>query len=300
MKKQNKSSAAIASLLDTIKSEKFDALPSAEILTNKENEIPYTIKQLDPKTCHPWRMANRLNKYINDDSCADLIDSIDKNGQHIPVISRPINNDSYEIICGSRRLYVCKKLNIPILAAIVDIDDKDALLIMDAENRPRKDISPYERALDYKNWIDSGIYKNYKEIQEMTGIKKSWFSQLMSLSELDTAIVEAFSHPSDLKQKWGYELSKIIKKSDEHKSRMKSIAKDLRFSNYEPTTIYKRLRLADEDARKKEIKLVKNNNGDSLARIEINKNRIASIHLKKPINGEQEDEIIKHIKSLLE
>ena len=161
--------AAVTKLLDAINQESFGNVDPEKVILN--NNSLYQIKKVPTEDCFTWKYANRMQQYVNDSTCAELISNIKHSGQKIPAIARKVNS-KYEIICGIRRLYACNKLQIPILLAIIDVDDKEALLIMDAENRERLDISPYERAIDYKKWIECGIYKNYKEIQELTGMKE--------------------------------------------------------------------------------------------------------------------------------
>ena len=201
----------------------------------------FNIVELDPTYVVPWHMANRLNTYITDESCEELIESIKSVGQQIPALVRKTNQlNHYELICGARRLFVCKKLGIKLLAAIVDFTDKEALLAMDAENRPRNDISPYERALDYKNWIETGIYTNQTQICKAIGIKKSLFTQIFSLSAIDESIVSLFGHPNNLSIKWGYQLAKACKNTS-NKQLLLNKVEELKKQKLKPSAVYSSL-----------------------------------------------------------
>jgi ParB/RepB/Spo0J family partition protein len=296
---KQKTKAAVIGLLDAIKSETFESLPEADIIPTTHKEFDYKVSRVDTSKCSLWKMANRLGEYIDESSCSELIESIKKNGQQIPVIAR-VKNNAYEIICGSRRLFACKYLSIPIIIAIVDIDDKTALLVMDAENRSRKDISPYERAIDYKHWIDAGIYKNYKEIQELAGIKKSWFSQLIALADLDPQIVAAFSYPSNLKQKWGYELKLICKKHEDLKSKMIEVANSIKSKNLTPLGVYKSLKAVDDSRGNKEIHYIKDSTGNHIVKIEKFNTGNVTLHIRKTLQEDDYETLIDNIKSLLE
>jgi len=209
---------------------------------HSESEQTYPIVLVDPQFCFAWDLSNRACEFVSEQSCAYLIESIKANGQQIPVLVREHpSKEGYELICGVRRLFACQYLGIKIKVAIVDLSDKDALLAMDAENRHREDISPYERACDYKRWIKSGIYNNYSEIIAALGVKKSWFSQLIALSDLQAEVVAAFGHPANLKQKWGYELQRLCKKSNALEVAMVSLAKELSGQSRLPVDIYKKL-----------------------------------------------------------
>lgn len=205
-----KVNSAIANLLDSVQSHPTQNEKDKHITTEKaKHKIDYDTKKLPTSDCVIWSMANRLEQFINQDSCKDLIESIQAVGQKIPAIARyNDSNKNYEIICGARRYFACKKLKIPLLTAVVNLSDQDALLVMDAENRPRKDITAYERALDYKKWIENDYYSTYTEIAKSIGMKKSWFTQLMSLADLPPEVVSVFKHPTNLKQTWGYKLAR--------------------------------------------------------------------------------------------
>src|SRR5262249_45065272 len=124
--------------------------------------------------------------------------------------------------------------------AIAELSDKEALLAMDAENRAREDISPYERAIDYKKWIEAGIYQKQADICEEIGIKKSIFSQTMALAELDKTIVEAFGSPANLKIRWGYKLY-LACKDKITKEKMISVAIKLKNQGLPPAVVCKKL-----------------------------------------------------------
>ncbi len=288
--------AAVTKLLDAINQESFGNVDPEKVILN--NNSLYQIKKVPTEDCFTWKYANRMQQYVNDSTCAELISNIKHSGQKIPAIARKVNS-KYEIICGIRRLYACNKLQIPILLAIIDVDDKEALLIMDAENRERLDISPYERAIDYKKWIECGVYKNYKEIQELTGMKKSWFSQLISLSELNPQIIKLFNDPINLKQKWGYNI-RLLCKDKISEDRMLQVAKNIQNKNYKPRTIYlKLLQSCQVDNTENTEEIVTNHLGKRLFKIKY-LDRTTNIIINKKLNKDDLKDITLNLKSLLE
>ena len=298
MKHSTKSRAAVTKLLDAINNENFQDTNYED----KPTENKFTVKKVLTDQCIPWKFANRMKEFVNEESCSDLINSIRSSGQKIPVIARKYpKSDKYEIICGIRRLYACNTLKTPILTAIVDVDDKEALLIMDVENRSRLDISPYERAIDYKNWIDCGIYKNYKEIQQQTGIKKSWFSQLMALSEIHQDIVDIFGNPKNLKQKWGYTLRTLCK-DKENETKILEAVKKLKYKTYQPRTIYSKLLKAcsvDNNIQSDET-IIRDSNNMIVLKAKRTSIGGLNIIINKSLETKEATEMINTIKSLLE
>ena len=290
-----KSKAAVSRLLDAINREDY-----ISISQKKSSKISsfFEVININTNKCFPWKYANRIKNHVNENTCEDLIDSIKANGQKIPAIARKVG-DNYEIICGVRRLYSCKKLNIRIIITIANVTDRDAMLIMDAENRARVDISPYERAMDYRRWIDLGIYKNYREIQELTGIKKSWFSQLMSLSELNPKIVSLFGNPVNLKQKWGYSLKTFCKNPD-NELKMLSLVPILINKKYSPISIYRKLvKSCLQDTKSSDEEIFTDSKNKILFKMK-HVNEKTTITIKKTLNSKNLIKIKEALKSLLE
>jgi ParB family chromosome partitioning protein len=74
---------------------------------------------------------------------SDLISSIQKYGQQIPILTRFIKDrpNYYEIVYGRRRLMALKVLGLPAKTIIKDIDDRNALFIQAQENHFRSNTS---------------------------------------------------------------------------------------------------------------------------------------------------------------
>ncbi len=96
--------------------------------------------------------------------------------------------------------------NRPIAVELRTLNDKEALIAMDTENRLRKDISPYERALSYARWIHCGHFKSQDDIARALMISSSQVSRVLRLAQLPTAIVRAFDNPTELRENWAARL----------------------------------------------------------------------------------------------
>lgn len=325
MSKSRKTSAAIVGLLDAIKSEGIEPVEDTSITASKlsinntekkssmnisdnrrgdESHIPYQIRLIETEFCKPWHLANRIQDYLNPDSCSDLIESIQKVGQQIPALVRKApNGEGYELICGARRLFACKHLGIKLKAAVVELSDKEALLAMDAENRPREDISPYERACDYKRWVETGIYKNYTEIMQSIGVKKSWFSQLMALADLKEDIIKSFGHPANLKQKWGYELQLICKKDPALEASMVLAAQNLMGLGVPPALVFNKLKNVQVEKKQDLIKApvwITDARGRKIFRIRYSKSGRAQLAFNRRLTETQIDKLIGSAKNIFE
>ena len=110
------------------------------------------IRSVNPFRCRVWDLHDRLDHLIVEDGCRNEISSFAKNGQLIPALGRPLRDDpdyEVELICGARRLFVARHLNLELLVDLRELTDQDAIIAMDVENRQRQDISPYERGLSF-------------------------------------------------------------------------------------------------------------------------------------------------------
>ena len=124
------------------------------------------------------------------------------------IVARPSkqNKHSYEVIYGTRRLYVCNKLGIKIKALVAKIEDNDAILMMDSENSARETTSAYEQGISYAKWIKEAFFANQTELANRLGITREWVNKTIRITSLPLNIIELFKSPSDLSVKEGLKL----------------------------------------------------------------------------------------------
>ena len=105
-------------------------------------ELP--INKLRPFEGHPF-------KVIDNEEMKQLTESILTQGLLTPLVVRPLENGTYEVISGHRRLYACKKAGIETVPALVIEMDRDAAAIALVDsNLHREHILPSEKAFAYK------------------------------------------------------------------------------------------------------------------------------------------------------
>ena len=216
-------------------------------------KVKFIAKLVDTKKCRIWKGNVRLQEFLNAENTNELREKINSQGQLVPALARPLKNNlqySHEIIYGSRRHYVCSSLgkNIKILEA--DLDDADALAFMDAENAGREDLAPYEMAVAYKFWIDSGLFKSQGELSGKLGITRSWLNKIISLTRIPKEIISVVSGPKGLPLKHGLELVKLL--SENRLSEKTLVEKSLELKNEKLSTEEILQRLLDVQTNKKE------------------------------------------------
>ena len=85
-----------------------------------------------------------------------LMDSIEQNGIAEPMIVRPREGDTYEIIAGHRRDYCAKAVGLETRPVIVrDYTDEQADILVVDYNINREDLLPSEKARAYKLKLDA-------------------------------------------------------------------------------------------------------------------------------------------------
>lgn len=188
-------------------------------------------KKLEVDNTKPPQLKNRMKKIYYDkievsavnerdqelltpETCADLIESIAKEGQQQPVqvIERSGDDESpdstvYELVSGSRRLFSISHLaksdpalgwvdciimpgNIPSLE-----DDPAGWLafakISEAENKYEK-VTSYERSLFIRKLWETGVFKTQNEMAQHFQNSEAWASQMLAFSEFPREAAKQF------------------------------------------------------------------------------------------------------------
>jgi len=169
------------------------------------------IVRVNPFRCRMWALHDRIGDYVTEESCRAEIESFARYGQLVPALGRALRDDrdcDVELIYGARRLFVAQHLNVPLNVELRELSDRQALVAMDIENRHRRDISAYERGVNYARWLRTKYFNSQDEIAHALKISTSQVSRLLKLAQLPTVIVNAFASPLEIREGWGIELSK--------------------------------------------------------------------------------------------
>jgi ParB family chromosome partitioning protein len=169
--------------------------------------------QVSPFRCRMWDLHDRYEAAVSEETCKSEIESFSRHGQLVPVIGRPLRGDhdhDIELICGARRLFVARHLNQELTVELRDMNDREALIAMDTENRLRVDISPYERGMSYARWLRSGHFQSQDDIARALKISPAQVSRLLKLARLPTVVVDAFPSPVEICEAWGLDLIEVL------------------------------------------------------------------------------------------
>ena len=94
---------------------------------------------------------NHPFKVINDEKMQEMVKSVKEYGVILPVIVRPKEDGTYEMISGHRTKRACELAGIKQIRCIVkDLTDDEATILMVDSNIQREEILPSEKAFAYK------------------------------------------------------------------------------------------------------------------------------------------------------
>ena len=95
-------------------------------------------------------------KVNDDDKMQEMVNSIKEYGVILPVIVRPKENGTYEMISGHRRKRACELAGVKQIRCIVkNLSDDEATILMVDSNIQREEILPSEKAFAYKMKLEA-------------------------------------------------------------------------------------------------------------------------------------------------
>ena len=275
-------------------------------IAERHMEVVVSVK---PFRCRMWTLHDRLEEYVNEATCQSEIESFRMHGQLVPVLGRRLHGDpdyDVELAYGARRLFVARHLNVPLMVELRDLSDMEALVAMDAENRHRKDLSPYERGRSFAAWLRAGVFGSQEELARALRISASKVSRLVTLARLPAVIVEAFGGPLAICEGWGIDLLRLWD-SPSYRQTMTRVARSIAGASPRPTpeAVYERLisvgagkgrrqRSSDHD------EVVRSTQGKSLFRLRRQRKAIAFLLPADQVSAVVVEQICESITEIIE
>jgi ParB family chromosome partitioning protein len=186
--------------------------PRTGLLTDRENRLSQLAagtsvtrfhELVDPARCRIWEGHNRDYVALNEETCADLIESFKTEGrQNFAAIVRRVDSDpehDWEVICGARRHWTTSWMrahhqpDFKFLVEPRELTDEEAFRLADLENRSRRDLSDYERAHDYARAVERYYGGSQQQMAERLEVSRSWLSRYLELARLPPDVVAAFA-----------------------------------------------------------------------------------------------------------
>ncbi|MRT91528.1 ParB/RepB/Spo0J family partition protein [Ancylomarina sp. 16SWW S1-10-2] len=158
--------------------DEFQTRPS-----HKDNELSNEI-ELSKIEVNPFQPRTKFNE----ESLNELAQSIKEIGIVQPITVRKLNNNSFQLIAGERRLRAAKIAGLTKIPAYVRLAEDDKMLEMAlVENVQREDLDSMEVAISYQRLIDE-CDLTQESLSDRVGKKRSTISNYLRLLKLPAEI----------------------------------------------------------------------------------------------------------------
>ncbi|MEN3013073.1 MAG: ParB/RepB/Spo0J family partition protein [Endomicrobiia bacterium] len=147
-----------------------------------ENILLVEIQKLQPPKWQP-------RKNFKIETLQQLADSIKNSGIIEPLIVSPIDENSYEIICGERRWRAAQLANLKELPVIVKVlDEKQKKILSLIENLQREELNPIEEAYAYKS-LSEEYNLTQEELAKLIGKDRSVIANTLRILNLPSEVL---------------------------------------------------------------------------------------------------------------
>ncbi len=133
---------------------------------------------------------------FDDVALQELASSIRAQGVLSPLLVRPLNDRSFEIVAGARRYRAAQLAEVnSVPVRIVQLTDAQAIEMSIVENLQRKDVHPLEEAQGFRALLNLDAPKySIEQIAAKTGKSPAYCLARLKLTELAPAVVAAFAN----------------------------------------------------------------------------------------------------------
>jgi ParB family chromosome partitioning protein len=159
---------------------------SAMLSSNESDTIKSSTNEInvDKISVNPFQPRSNFNN----SSLQELSVSIKNIGIIQPITVRKIDNNTYQLISGERRLRACKEIGLKQIPAFVrEANDQDSLEMALVENIHRQDLDAIEIAISYQRLIEE-INLTQEELSDKIGKNRTTISNYLRLLKLDPII----------------------------------------------------------------------------------------------------------------
>lgn len=172
------------------------------------------VRVIDPHHVKRGPLANRdLINFASPEFVAFKQEIVEAGGNVVPIKVRVKGGSDgvlYELIYGHRRHQAALETSTPLLAIIDNLDDKAAFEEMERENRGHTKPSPWEQGTSYDRALKSGLYPSLRQCAAALGVDHSNMSKALTLANLPSQIIKAFTSPLAIQLRWGTALKAAV------------------------------------------------------------------------------------------
>ena len=132
--------------------------------------------------------SSQPRKYFDEESLAELADSIREHGIIQPLTVRKLSSGYYQIIAGERRWRAARMAGLDEVPVIViEADDRKAAELAMIENLQREDLNPMEEAAGFQSLIEN-YHMTQEEAAQRVGKSRSAVANAMRLLSLAPSV----------------------------------------------------------------------------------------------------------------
>ena len=145
--------------------------------TEVQNLSTLRVAEIEPNREQP-------RKSFDDGAIAALADSIREHGMIQPILVRPLENGSYQIVAGERRWRAARMLGLEeVPVTIRAMSDQETMQIALIENLQRENLNPIEEAQGYQELMDQ-FGMTQEGIAQIVGRSRSAVANSLRLLQL--------------------------------------------------------------------------------------------------------------------
>ena len=149
--------------------------------TESSSSQTLRISEIEPNKSQP-----RID--FDDEAIATLADSIRQHGLLQPLLVRPLENGSYQIVAGERRWRACRMAGLDeIPVHIKELSDQETMQVALIENLQRENLNAIEEALGYQDLIDN-YNMTQEEVAKTVGKSRSVVANCLRALKLEDEI----------------------------------------------------------------------------------------------------------------
>jgi len=159
---------------------------------NDETEQSKGLKKLPIEQLQPGKYQPR--KDMSPEALDELAASIKTQGIIQPIVVRPVDNESYEIIAGERRWRASQLAELDTVPVIIkDVPDEAAVAIALIENIQREDLNAMEEAIALQRLQDE-FELTHQEVADAVGKSRTSVTNYLRLNKLESDVKTLMEH----------------------------------------------------------------------------------------------------------
>lgn len=150
--------------------------------TSESSEV--RMISIDSITPNPYQPRREFSE----EGLRDLTASIETRGVLQPVLVRALDNSTFELIAGERRLRASKRAGLTEIPTLIrEMSDQESLAIALIENLQREDLNAVEEALGYKQ-LQNEFGLSQEELARQVGKSRSAVANALRLLNLPESV----------------------------------------------------------------------------------------------------------------